>query len=218
MFTQISRRGFGALASAATGSVWLGGCTQDPRFVDQDNAPLGARRGKAFVALDVHEYAEGVFRRGDLYDTPAIFANVLLDRSPPYFPMDKWALLNTSTAKQTDRVTTIEAGTYRLTYLGIDQSPAAFGVAASPVEFTVAPGEAVYLGSLAWYRQKTSSFVEFNARYQFEFAVKDAFDAHRDALTQALSALPGAPQQMQTRLMTVRADTVETKEHRPSLW
>ena len=199
-------------------AAFLTACgTTDPRFADHTAPPANANLGRAYIALDVHQYDEGGLMPGRDYGKPATFANVALGHPPLYFPADAWALIATKDRHHPDTILPVEAGTYRLTVLATDQGPTFFGLDTSPVEFTVRPGQLLYLGALEWQREKTSSAFEFQPRYHFDFAVTDELEAHRDALAQAASALPGSPA-IQTQLMTLRAASVDVQGHRPSLW
>ena len=195
------------------------GCASDPRFVRQETPPENFRVGKAFVSLDVHEYANRIFAQGRQYDTVATFTNVGVGRNPMYFPADAWAIVSTPRRdpRQGDHVLTIEAGTYRLTCLQLENELTYFGLDTSPVEFTVRPGEFAYLGALEWQKVKTSGFIAYNKSFRFDFTVIDDLDSHRDALQQAATLLPADPP-IQSQLMTVRVASVDTQEHRPSLW
>lgn len=194
-----------------------GGCVQDPRFARQDEAPAAARRGRAFVALDVHAYRTGVFREGRDYHSVATFANVAVGRDPPYFPADSWALFSTTKADHPDHVYSVEAGTYRLASLSSDDKPLAlFALGNSPVTFTVRPGEFLYLGSLEWHAEQTSGIMEYQKRFNTQFAVADELTLHRQALAQD-AAMLHAPA-VQVRLITILSASRETQTHRPSLW
>ncbi len=192
----------------------LSGCAQNPAFREQTVAPTNLQTGKAYVAFDTHEYSDIL---GRLYGGVATFSNVAVGKDPPYYPIDKWSLVSTNDSHHPGDIQSIEAGTYRLTFLGTQGGPTFFSLATSPVEFTVRPGELAYLGALEWHRRQTSSMLEFQPRYRFEFTIADEF-AQRQVALQRSETLLQLDRSFQTHLMAIRTPSLDVQGHRPSLW
>jgi hypothetical protein len=206
-----TRRGFLAL-----GVALLGGCATDPNLVSAANAPPDlARSGKAYVIIDVHERLGGIF--GDARgDNGSQFINIAATPNPFYARTPASMKLGTG-PRQRNKIVAIDPGTYRLSSLALGQNPCFFGLDDSPVEFTVAAGDVVYLGSLQYESfSATNPLNPFKTpRFHVTFAVNDELDAHREDLAKSLALLPGNPT-IQTRLLTIRKPEVlvsSTKEN-----
>ena len=197
------RRVFLALGTACV----LSGCITNPNAVTAANAPHDlAQSGKAYVIFEMHDRLGGIFgdtrgHEGGQFINAAATPNLLYARTPDSMKLS-------ALPPRPSTIIAIDPGTYFLSSIGIAGHPCFFGPGDSPVTFTVAPGEVVYLGSLQyeWFTAHNPNPFA-NPRFHVTFEVADELDSVRAGVASNLALLPGNPV-IQTRLMTIRKPEV----------
>jgi hypothetical protein len=185
----------------------VAGCITNPNAVTAENAPHDlAQSGKAYVVFDIHKRLGGIFGdtrgyEGGQFINAAAAPNLLYARTPDSMKLS-------AIPPRPNTIIAIDPGTYFLSSIGIAGHPCFFGPGDSPVTFTVARGEVVYLGSLQYESFTAHNPNPFaNPRFHVTFEVNDELDSVRSGVARNLALLPGNPI-IQTRLMTIRKPEV----------
>jgi len=196
-------------ASATLGTLGLSGCMTNPSAITAENARDAAHAGKAYVAFEAYMTNNGFFGAArNKYNV--MFVNTTATFNPFYLRTPSNLKVQTMPPRP-GAVYALDPGTYRLVFLSMPNVLSEFGMSDSPVEFTVAAGDVVYLGALQYDADKIGGFFDPN-HFRLSFAVHDEFADNEAEIAKNLALLPGAPA-IHTRLMTVRRAEVEVSPH-----
>jgi len=188
----------------------LAGCATNPNAVTASSAPHDlAHSGKAYVAFEIFQRLGGLFGN-TLVRANALFVNTTAPFNPFYLRTPDNLKVQSMPLRGTE-LYALDPGTYRLVAIAVAKDLCEFGMGDSPVEFTVAPGEIVYLGAMQ-YEYFSAGGIFDPHHYRVTFAVNDELDANRARIDQGLTLLPGKPQ-IATRLMTIRRPNIEVSIH-----
>ncbi len=188
----------------------LAGCAANPNAITAETAPHDvARSGKAYVAFEVFQRLGGVF--GDTRArNNALFVNTTAAFNPFYLRTPDNLKVQSMPLRGTE-LYALDPGTYRLAAIAVAKDLCEFGMDDSPVEFTLAPGEIVYVGALQ-YEYFSAGGIFDPHHYRVTFAVHDELEANRPRIDAGLALLPGKPP-IVTRLMTIRRPDIEVSIH-----
>jgi hypothetical protein len=188
----------------------LAGCATNPNAITAETAPHDvAHSGKAYVAFEVYQRLGGIF--GDTrVRNNALFVNTTAPFNPFYLRTPDNLKVQSMPLRGTE-LYALEPGTYRLAAIAVAKDLCEFTMDDSPVEFTLTPGEIVYVGALQ-YEYFSAGGIFDPHHYRVTFAVSDELEANRARIDQGLALLPGKPP-IATRLMTLRRPDIEVSIH-----